>query len=420
MSDENKNTAENEAPKGKFTRKDIEDMITSAVTKAVSEDTVVKDAVKKEFESLGTTKPEWLLQLGATGRERDVMEKGTKGIAAGRFVRSLAAGRGDPGRAVAWAKKAYKDDLGDVVVKALQAGNFTAAGALVPDAIAAEIIDLLRAKTVMRAAGARTLPMPNGTMTIRKQTGTSTASYVGESTNITSTNPTIGSITLTAKKLAAIVPISNDLLLYDAGNSTAADAFVRDDLVQSISRKEDLSFLRGDGLSDTPKGLRNQMNSANATASAGTTSADIETDLRNLANTLENANVAMVKPVWIMHPSRRNFLQTLRDAVGFLIFPDLRVSNQIYGFPVFTTTAIPTNLGTGAGSEVYLVDMDSCLIGESSQLEIVVDQSASYIEGSTLVSSFSRDETLMRAITRHDFGMRYSEAAAVKTPVYWT
>jgi HK97 family phage major capsid protein len=47
---------------------------------------------------------------------------------------------------------------------------------------------------------------------VPKITGGSTAGYVGENANITKTQPTTGQITLTFKKLAALVPISNDLL----------------------------------------------------------------------------------------------------------------------------------------------------------------------------------------------------------------
>ena len=79
------------------------------------------------------------------------------------------------------------------------------------------------------------------------------------------------------------------------------------------------------------------------------------------------------------------------------------------------------NLGGGSNeTELYLVDMNDAIIGEASDLEIAVDGSASYIDtGSTLISSFTRDETLVRAIARHDFAMRHEESVAIKNAITW-
>ena len=350
------------------------------------------------------------------GREQTEVQKG---IGAARFVRAMAFAKGDPGKAASFAEKSWNDALGKEVHKSLLAGDLTAGGVLVPPAFAAEIIELLRARSVVRAAGSRTLNMNNGTLTLRKQTGGSTATYVGESTDITKTQPTTGQIVMTAKKLAALVPISNDLLTFDAGDQT--DAFVRDDLVQQIATREDQAFLRDDGTSDTPKGLRYWVSSSQVESQAGTTSANIESDLALLINDLELSNVPLTKPVWLMSPRSRNHLRTLRDATGFLIFPEIRTNTPtLYGYPVFLTTNIPTNLGGGGNeTEVYMVDMNEAIIGEASTLEIAVDSSASYIDNGTLVSAFSRDETLMRAITRHDFAVRHPEAIAVLQSVTW-
>lgn len=382
-------------------------------------DEKIAAAVEKAVAPLKAQTTDWMEKIKATSNEKDVAAKGTKGIGAGRFVRALAASKGDPARAAAWAKKAWNDDLGNMIVKSLQAGDFTAGGALIPPEIAAEVIDYLRAATVVRAAGARTLPMPRGTLTFRKQTGVATANYVGEVTNITKSEPTVGQITLTAKKLAALVPISNDLLAYDA--DVSADAFVRDDLVKVLARREDLAFLRGTGLSDTPRGIRYWAPAANINAaqSAWAATTDVEHDLMGMITTLENANVNMTTLVWLLNPRTKNYLRTLRNTNGFLVFPSVNdPMPTIYGKPVFVTTAIPKNLGGGANeTEVYLVDMYEVLIGEARSLTIDVDPGASYIENATLVSAFSRDETVMRAIMSHDIGVRYPEAIAITTTV---
>lgn len=343
-----------------------------------------------------------------------------KGVAAARMVRALAFAKGNVERAKHFIDKVYNDDLGDEVKKAFISSELTDGGAMVVPEYAAEIIELLRARTTVRRAGARVVPMNNGTLTIRKQTAGSTVGYVGESRNIGVTQPEVGQIEMTAKKLAAIVPISNDLLVLNSG--AEADMFIRDDLVTEISIREDRAFLRDDGTSHTPRGMRHWAIGGNVSVSNGITPADIEADFKDLLNALEGANVRMISPAWFMHPRRKNYLAILRHAGGGqLLFPTLSGPNpNIWGYPVLTTTSLPANLGSsGLQTEIMFADMADAIIGEVSGLVIDVDSSASYVENGTAQSAFSRDETLVRAIARHDFAMRHRESVAVKTEVDW-
>ena len=391
----------------KFIREAVGEHITHAVNESVAD-------MRKQH-------TEWMEQIRSAQRSWQANDpEKTKGFGAGRFVRALAFGRGDVNRAVYFAQKSWDDPLGESVVRALQAGNLTAGGVLVPEEFAAEVIELLRARSVVRAAGPRTLPMNNGTLTIRKQTATASTQYVGEGFEIPSSQPETGQITLTSKKLAALVPISNDLLTFSAGPT--ADEFVRDDLVMSIATREDQAFLRDDGTQEKPRGLRHWALPANILATAGTSAANVETDFKDLVNQLETQNVRMIRPVWFMSPRSKNHLMVLREAAGGnLVFPGM--GNQplsIYGWPVFVSTNIPSNLGGGTETEVYLVDMADAIIGESTTLEIAVDASASYLDSTgQLVSAFARDETVMRAIELHDFAVRHQESVAVKRNVTW-
>lgn len=395
----------------KLTRNELHKMIEDIVGKSV--DTAVESHVKS---------PEFTKNFIVPREPKELTQK-EMGIGAARFVRAMAKAGGDLERATQFAEKWFDDSLGktltDGMKKSLQVGNFTSGGALVPDPFAPGLIEYLRARTVVRAAGARTLPMNNGRLTLRKQTGTSTVSYVGEAQNITKTEPTVGQIVMTAKKLAAIVPISNDLLRFDA--DITADAFVRDDLVQRTARREDQAFLRDDGTQHTPKGLRYWAASANVTATNGTSAANVELDFKELIDSLESNDVPLDNPAWLMHPRSKNHLLNLRDTNGNLIYPEIRnPTPTVYGYPVFVTTTIPNNLGGSSDeSEVYFADMNHVIIGEAASLMIDVDSSASYVESGSLVSAFSRDETVIRVITEHDLAVRHEEAVAVKTGVKW-
>lgn len=344
-------------------------------------------------------------------------EKLEKGLLTARIVRALAAAKGDPERASSWAKKNWGDDS-DLITKALSAGDATAGGYLIPPEYSTDLIELLKPMAVVRRLGATILPMNNGTLTVPKITGGSTASYIGENTNIPNTEQTFGQLTLTWKKLAALVPVSNDLLRFSSPN---ADAIVRDDLVSSMALREDLAFIRDDGTTNKPKGLLYWAPSGNKFAADATVNlANVTNDLGKAILLLKSKNVRFIRPGWIMSPRSEFYLLTVRDANGNFAFRDEMMAGRLFGYPYAVTTQIPENLGTGSNeSEIYLADFADAIIGEATQLIIDASTEAAYHDGSNVVAAFSLDQTVIRVIAQHDFAMRHEESVAVITGVTW-
>ncbi len=374
---------------------------------------MVKSIVAEAVEPLKQQQTDWMGKIiaGSQAKEEKPAEKGLR---AARYLRALAAAKGDPERAARYVKQAWQDEA---LAKALNESTLAEGGALVPTEYVGEVIELLRGRAVVRALGATAFPMNSGSATIPKLTGGATASYVGEGQNATKSQPSTGSLQLSAKKLMALVPVSNDLL-RDA--SPAADTIVRDDLVAAMALREDLAFIRDDGTQNKPKGMRYWAAAANVFASTGTTLAQVTADLAKMVNKLENADVRFIRPGWIMTPRSKWFLWQLLDASGNAPFRDELNQGKLLTFPYKTTTQIPNNLGVGANeSEVYLADFADMVIGENTQLIIDVSTEAAYFDGSNVVAAFSRDETVMRAITRHDFGSRHDESISVLTAVTW-
>jgi hypothetical protein len=87
------------------------------------------------------------------------------------------------------------------------------------------------------------------------------------------------------------------------------------------------------------------------------------------------------------------------------------------------TCALPisSNLGGGSNeSELYLADFAHVVVGEQQGIELAISTEAAYRDaGGTLQGSFSRDETVIRAIAKHDFAMRHLPAVAILTGVTW-
>jgi len=329
--------------------------------------------------------------------------------------RSLAAAKGDCMRASIHCEKVYGDQE---MAKALAAGVATAGGFLVPDDVSEEIIEFLRPASVVRASGAVEVPMPHGNLTMPKQVGGGSATYIGENTNIPPSQQTFGQLRLTARKLAALTPVSNDLIRFA---SPKVDTLVRNDLVAAIASTEDAAFIRGDGLGAGPRGLKSWATAANILAANGTVNlANITQDLGRLWLTLRESNSRMRNIGWLMAPRTENYLRNLRDGNGNKAFPEM-ASGTLNGYPFKSTTQIPVNLAvTGTNeSELYLVDFADVIIGQATGMIIDVSDTAAYYDGANVVAAFSLDQTVVRVITEHDLGMRHDTSVAYIKDIDW-
>ena len=122
-----------------------------------------------------------------------------------------------------------------------------------------------------------------------------------------------------------------------------------------------------------------------------------------------------------MPPRTLAYLRDLRDGNGNLYYPSLQGSSPSWrGFPVGFTNSIPVNLGGGTNeSEVYLVDFAYVMIADSYSVKIDASESASYKVGGTMVSAFSQNQTVIRALTGHDFAVTRPKAVSLITAVKW-
>ncbi|RJG06255.1 phage major capsid protein [Noviherbaspirillum cavernae] len=336
-----------------------------------------------------------------------------KGEDIGMIVRALCASKGDPRGAAHYADTNGFPEIAAV----LNTGTGAAGGFIVPPGYVPEFVELLQPMSVVRASGARTIPMPNGSLTMPKIVGGASANYQGENDDIAASEQTFGQMTLSKKKLTALVPVSNDLIRF---SNPQANTMVRDDMLQAIALREDIGFLRDNGTGNLPKGLRYWAPAGNVIAANATVNLqNVKNDLGKLELALLTGKVRMIKPGWVFSPRTMVYLQNLVDGNGNKAFPEID-AGQLRGKPFRLTTQIPENLGAGSNeSEIYLVDFNEVIIGEATGLIIDVSTEASFKSGATMVSAFSQDLTLIRAITEHDIQPRHDVAVAVLTGVKW-
>lgn len=360
-----------------------------------------------------------------------------KGFKAARFMVGLwHAKHGNMTNAAALIERRFGDKE---VAKALNTVGAATGGALIPQNFIPDLIELLRAATVVRDSEPMIIPMPGGNATIPRLAAGATAGYQGELDDIGISQQTFDDLQLNAKKLTAMVPVSNDLIRHAP---IGVEAIIRDDLIQTLARREDIAFLLGDGSGNSPIGLLNQcsaLNKLNAIAfpaPTGNGAADnaamvavVSSVLQGMMLVLEQGFSRMVRPRWIFPPAVHAFLLTLRDGVGNYVFKDEIASGTLMGVPFKRTAQLPTNINTAAagaaannnGSYLYLADFADVVIGETYNILVDASDVASYTDGSgKSVSGFQRDQTVFRVISEHDLALRHQASVAIATLPGWS
>lgn len=303
------------------------------------------------------------------------------------------------------------------VVRALAEGSFAQAGALAQPQATSEFIELLYANTALDKLGARPFSF-NSSIEMGKMNSSAVAYWQGEGQNIVPSQPGVGQLAMKRKKLTAIVPLTNELL---RNPSVGADTFVRDDLVRIMALKRDLAGIRGTGTEYQPKGVKNWMAAANANAQTGTALSNIVADLMKAIRLVDESDVPMTRPGFLMTPRVKWFLSGLLDGNGNHVFLAMLQSGNLYGFPVVTTTQVPNNLGGGTETEVYFGSWDELIAGSDSSHPLTVETfvNGTYHDGSAVVSGISNDESVIRAIEGVDFMARHNKSFSMITGVTW-
>lgn len=332
-----------------------------------------------------------------------------------RLVMSIAASKGDLAEAAHFAR----NEIGDNDVAMAIETSAGSGGALVPQNIRDEVIELLRARTVVRRLGAQTVPLPNGNLSLPRLSSGSTSGYIGEGTDVNATESAFDDVKLNAKTMITLVPISNQLI---GRAGFQVENLVLNDILGAMATREDKAFLRDDGTSSTPKGFKKTAVDASRTlAWTGSASlATVDAFLDKLILMLIQSDSLLIRPGWTLSPRSFIYLQGLRDGNGNKAYSEMAMG-MLKGYPIFHTTTIPVNLGAGTNeSEIYFADWNDVIIGEADSMTIDFSKEATYKDSSgNLVSSFARNQSLVRVVAEHDVGFRHVEGLALGTAVTW-
>lgn len=299
--------------------------------------------------------------------------------------------------------------------KALAVQTDEAGGFLVPQEWMDDILGLIRARTVVRAAGPRIVPFSKQMNQTSISTG-ATAYYTAENAAITPSEETFAEAALlTPKNLTGLVPVSNYLL----DESAEAEDIVREDLAEVLGLKEDVSFIEGTGEGGAPTGFKNMSGITNMTTELGidANGENLSLDaIRKMMGKMRVLNVRNPNLAFFFHPSVLMGLELQKDKEGrylldsgALTLSGDQTGGTIWGVPFYTTTQIPVNLTRGTSSTatyILMVNMSEAVVGISKELAIDSSDQTAYVSGGTWYSAFQNNQTVFRAVIRHDINHR--------------
>jgi HK97 family phage major capsid protein len=267
-----------------------------------------------------------------------------EGLTLGKYLRSMIVGAAS-----------------DVEHRALSEGTDSAGGYTVPTVLAGEMIDRLRAESVMVAAGARTVPLTSDNLSIAKLATDPTPAFRAENAAIAESDPTFSSVTLTPRSLAVMTKVSRELF----EDSLNLESELPRILSVAMAKEMDRIGLLGSGSAPEPRGISNQSGIGTTALDAALTS---YAPLLAAQTGILSANAGPVSAM-IMHPRDAGDLAGLTDTTN----QPLNAPATLSGIPMLTTTAIPTDGGTGSNeSTIFVGNFSHVMIGVRSGVRVDV------------------------------------------------
>lgn len=322
-------------------------------------------------------------------------------------------GRNDPERAAFFAQKKYQDE--DMVreFKALTATGPSSGGYLIPEVYMDQIVELLYPKTVIYDLGAQKVPLDSGNLNIPKMTAGTRATWGGEQRRISKTEPKFGNIKLTAKRLAAIVPMSRELMM---STSYSADALFANDLTRRMQLGLDYGGLYGTGGDFMPLGIGKNKNietvdakkvgNADLADNDGKITADFPVWLRAKAM---NKNIDDAKLGWAFNSITESYLMNLKTTTGAYIYREEMQGGKLLGAPYRISNQIPVN--TDGTTDIFFGNWADLLIGDQMGMETFTTLEGAWMdEEGVQHNAFDENLAATRATMYDDIAVRHEES----------
>jgi HK97 family phage major capsid protein len=265
-------------------------------------------------------------------------------------------------------------------------------------------IDRLRNALVCARLGATYLDgLVGSPIDIPRQTGSSTAQWVGEDGSLTETDATFDDVNLTPKTVGAMTSYSRRTLL---NTSPAIEQIVRNDLASIIANAIDEKAMIGTGSGNTPTGILATSGVNDANAGAAVTWEEV----LGFIALVEGDNALDGSLGWAINPYVKKKLRaTLKVLDGDGGGPSFIMEgpNELAGYKAATTNALP---GSAPGADPAVAG--GMIFGDWSQLLIASWTGVDILLNPYEATAYAKGRVMVRAMKDVDVAVRHPEAFA--------
>ncbi len=316
-------------------------------------------------------KPQQRFKTWATAKKADEY----KGLSIGRYLRSMIVGAET-----------------DIERRALAEGTDSAGGFTTPTTLGAELIDMLRANSVLMQAGARTIPLTTNSHSIAKLLSDPVPAWRDENAAVAESDMTFGNVPFVPKSLAVKTYVSLELMQDSLNLETELPRI----LSVALAKELDRVGLLGTGTSPEPEGI---LNTTGIGTSALGAALGNYSEFVTARTGILTANAGPVT-AYIMHPRDEGTLTGLVDGNG----QPLNAPKAVSDIPMLTTTAIPVDGGVGTDeSTIFAGNFNNLLIGMRSDIRVELLKVSKFADNLqyTLVTHMRADVAVQHAGSFH-------------------
>lgn len=273
-------------------------------------------------------------------------------------------------------------------------------GALVATTLdASRYIDALRARTVVRQAGAQVISGVVGDLDIPRLSQTAQVGWFLEGGTVTKSDQTFNRVSFRPKHCGAISTYSRNMLLQSTPD---VEMVVRDDLSRLLALDMDRVALTGTGQGAEPLGI---VNNPLCTKIAGTAYAYQENV--NLRAALTGANVPLESIAFVGNSTIDAWSLSTTDGYS----RPLGKSLVYLGLPDYTSN-VCTFAGLPAGTPVLPAVTDPLIIGAWSDMFICFWSELDILPNATADSVYNTGAVMVRALLTADVNLRHPQSFA--------
>jgi HK97 family phage major capsid protein len=245
------------------------------------------------------------------------------------------------GRASAEYKEAFWNVMRNKktfqVINALEVGEDSEGGYLVPDEFERTLIEALEEENIFRTL-AKIITTSSGDRKIPVVATKGTAAWVDEEGEITESDDAFAQVSIGAYKLATMIKVSEELLNDSVFN---LESYIAKEFARRIGTKEEEAFFIGDG-SGKPTGIFHATNGGQLGVTAASATAITVDELMDLFYSLKSPY--RKKAVFVMNDSTVKAIRKLKDGNGQYIWqPSITAGapDTILNRPVKTSVYVP-------------------------------------------------------------------------------